>query len=74
MRSTLEFSNISILNRALRLAVSELLGDIDMVNSETQNYSKVTSSDIQQAANKVLVDKNCSVMYYMAAGKRKKNR
>ncbi|HNX06737.1 MAG TPA: pitrilysin family protein [Bacteroidales bacterium] len=74
VRSTLEFSNISILNRALRLAVSELLGDIDMVNSETQNYSKVTSSDIQQAANKVLVDKNCSVMYYMAAGKRKKNR
>ncbi|HOH83626.1 MAG TPA: insulinase family protein, partial [Bacteroidales bacterium] len=60
--------------RALRLAVSELLGDVDLVNSEAQNYSRVTAADIQEAANKVLVDSNCSVMYYMAAAKRKKNR
>ncbi len=73
VRSSIEFSNISTLNRALKLAVSELLGDIELINTEALKYSGVTAADIQQVANEVLVDSNCSVMYYMAAGKPKKN-
>jgi zinc protease len=71
VESSIEFSNISVLNRALKLSVSELLGDIELVNTETQKYRGVTSIEIKDVANKLLVEDNCSVMYYNAAGKQK---
>lgn len=72
--SSLEFANIGIQNRALKLAVSELQGDIELVNTEAQKYRKVLPAEIQQAANKILNDHNCSVMYYKAAGKQKRKK
>ncbi|HNW88903.1 MAG TPA: pitrilysin family protein [Bacteroidales bacterium] len=71
VESSVEFSNISILNRAVKLAVSELLGDIELVNTEAQKYRRVTSEEIQNVANKILIEDNCSMMYYNAAGTQK---
>jgi len=68
--TNIEFSNISALNRALKLAVSEMLGDSELVNKEAQKYRGVTVAAIQEAANKILTDDNCSVMYYLAEKKK----
>ncbi|HOY31937.1 MAG TPA: pitrilysin family protein [Bacteroidales bacterium] len=68
IESAIAFSNISILNRALKLGVSELLGNIELVNTEAAIYHKVTPDGLQQLAGKILNDDNCSVMYYKAAG------
>ncbi len=64
--ASIEFSNVSILNRALKLAANELLGDIELVNTEADKYRAVTAADIQRVANQILVDTNASVLYYLS--------
>jgi zinc protease len=64
--ASIEFSNVNILNRALKLAASELLGDIELVNTEAEKYRAVTAEDIQKTANRILTDTNSSVLYYLS--------
>jgi len=71
VEASVEFSNISILNRALKLAISELLGDIELINTEAHKYKSVTAAEVQDMAKKILIEDNCSVMYYKAAGMNK---
>jgi len=68
LEASIEFSNIGILNRAIRLAASELLGDITLANTEKDKYMAVQPKDIQDAANKILNDHNASVRYYLSEG------
>ncbi|HEY6160058.1 MAG TPA: pitrilysin family protein [Bacteroidia bacterium] len=62
--STLEFSEMSILNKALNLAVSELMGDAAMVNDEGKKYQRVTAEQIREQANRIFRESNCSTLYY----------
>lgn len=62
--STLLFSETSVLNKAMNLAISELLGDANDVNTEEEKYMKVTPEDIKKVANKVLIPANCSTLIY----------
>ena len=66
VESSLVFSEISILNKAVNLAFFELLGDIDLINREKEIYQKITVRDIHRIANKILVKENCSELYYKA--------
>lgn len=66
IESTLVFSEISILNKAMNLAFFELLGDIDLINSEKEIYQEVTVADIQRLAQTIFVEENCSELYYKA--------
>lgn len=66
VESTLVFSEISILNKAINLAFFELLGDIDLINREKTLYQEVTVADIQRLAQTIFVEENCSELYYMA--------
>jgi len=58
------FSDISILNKAMRLAYAEILGDSELVNTEINKYLAVSVEDIQYWANKAFADQNCSIIYY----------
>lgn len=62
--STLLFSETSVLNKAMNLAISELLGDANDVNTEEEKYMKVTTQDINRIANQILVSTNCSTLIY----------
>jgi zinc protease len=62
--STHVFGEMSILNKAMNLAFGELLGDIDMVNTEIEKINSVTENDILEQAKKVLVSTNCSTLFY----------
>lgn len=64
--STLIFSEISILNKAINLAFFELLGDAELVNSEPQLYAQVTPDELQQLANEILRIENCTEVCYLA--------
>ncbi len=66
VESTLVFSETNVLNKALNLAFFEVLGDVDLINKETQYYQAVTSVDIHRLANEIFLEENCSELYYRA--------
>ncbi len=63
--SSITFSETDVLNKATNLAISELLGDADLINKEIENYQNVTVSGIQQQAKELLNENNCSTLYYL---------
>ena len=58
------FGEVDILNKATNLAVSELLGDANMINSEVEKYLSVTAEQIQEQATIIFRNENCSTLYY----------
>jgi zinc protease len=62
--ANLEFGDIDIANRALNLAYYELAGDANEVNLQPEHYLSVTATDIQQQAQQIFREQNCSVLYY----------
>lgn len=62
--ANLEFGDIDISNRALNLAYYELTGDASEVNLQQEHYLSVSPSDIQQQAQQIFREQNCSVLYY----------
>lgn len=66
IESTLAFSELNILNRAINLAFFEVLEAPELVNKEAELYQAVTTEDIRRVAGKVLTQKNCSQLYYKA--------
>jgi len=66
IESTLVFSELNVLNKAINLAFFELLGDADYINQEVDFYKTVTIDDLQRVANQILTPENCSELYYQA--------
>ena len=66
VESTLLFGETSALTKAMNLAYFEMLGDCDLINSETEKYNSVSLQDIKNQANKVFRKENCSTLYYKA--------
>ena len=64
--ASIVFSEIELLNRAMNLAYSKLLGDANLVNLETAQIQAVTVADIQQQARAVLRPSNCATLFYYA--------
>ncbi|MBO6762055.1 MAG: insulinase family protein, partial [Roseivirga sp.] len=62
--STLVFSEMELLNRAMNLAYAEMLGDVSLVNQELAKIRGVGPEDILAAAKKVLRKENASVLRY----------
>jgi zinc protease len=70
IESTIEFSEMEVLNKAMELAFAELLGNADLVNKEVGRYLAVTAEDIKQQANKVFQKENSSTLYYLSKSKK----
>ncbi len=66
IESTLVFSELNVLNKAINLAFFELLGDADYINQEVDLYKAVTMADLRRIANEILTPENCSELYYQA--------
>ncbi|MBI2269599.1 MAG: insulinase family protein [Bacteroidetes bacterium] len=66
MESALVFSEMDIMNKAMNLAISEHLGDADIINHEVEKYNAVTASGIQEQAKKIFTKQNSSVLYYLS--------
>ena len=66
VESTMIFSEMAILDKAMNLAYFELLGDADMLNEEVNNYLRVSNTDIQQVAQQLFRKENASTLIYIA--------
>ncbi len=58
------FGEVEVLNKATNLAVSVLLGDVNMINNEVEKYLAVTDAQIKEQANIIFREENCSSLYY----------
>ena len=66
--STMIFSEMSLLDKAMNLAYNELLGDADIINQEIDKYLAVTAADIKAQANNLFRKDNSSTLIYLAEG------
>ena len=64
--STMIFSEMALLDKAMNLASFELLGDADMLNHETEKYLAVTTKQVKALANKLFRKDNSSTLIYLA--------
>jgi zinc protease len=64
--SSMAFEDMSVMNRATSIAMYELLGDANMINTELESYRAVTAKDILEQTNIIFDDNNCTTMYYLS--------
>ena len=64
LESSLIFSEISVLNKAISLAYFETLGDAGFINEEVARYQKLTAEDIRNTAKKIFIAENCNELIY----------
>lgn len=65
--STLMFSEMSLLDKAMNLAYYELLGDAETLNHEADKYLQITAGQIKEQANRIFRKDNSSTLIYLAA-------
>ncbi|MBW7868180.1 MAG: insulinase family protein [Brumimicrobium sp.] len=61
------FGEEGILNKAMSLCMHEWIGDIDLINTETEIYEKISSADIQRIAKQIFQKENCSQLIIKAS-------
>ena len=64
--STLVFSEVELLNRAMNLAFATNMGDTAMVNREVAEVHAVTRDEVMQQADSLLSESKASVLRYEA--------
>jgi zinc protease len=62
--SAILFEDMSVMNRATSLAMYELLGDANMMNTELEKYQSITAEKMLESSIQVFDEKNCSTLYY----------
>jgi zinc protease len=66
--STLVFSEVELLNRAMNLAFAANAGNVEYANQESAKIQAVTRDGLMNQARTILTKENCSTMYYRAEG------
>ncbi len=64
IESTLVFSRMNVLDKAMNLAFAEVLGDADLVNREAEKYQAVTTDKFVETARELFRPQNCSTLIY----------
>jgi zinc protease len=64
--SLLAFEDMSVMSRATSLAMYELLGDANLMNTELDKYKAVTAEELQAETNIIFTNNNCNTLYYFA--------
>jgi predicted Zn-dependent peptidase len=64
--SIMAFEDMSVMNRAGSLAFYELLGDAQLMNTELEQYRKVTAEDILRECQSIFRPENSNTLYYLS--------
>ena len=62
--SMLAFEDMSVMSRATNLAMYELLGDAELINTELSKYQAVTTEELLKESKAIFNDNNCNTLYY----------
>ncbi len=62
----LVFNQVDLMQRCLSLAYATTMGDPNLVNQEAEMIQAVTKEEINAVAEKVLVETNCSTLWYIS--------
>ena len=60
------FSELNVLNKAMNLATSELIGDANLVNMQLDLYDAVKPQQIMEIAKDIFRQENSNTLYYQA--------
>ncbi|OQA01986.1 MAG: Protease 3 precursor [Bacteroidetes bacterium ADurb.Bin408] len=60
-----ELGLTGVLNKAMYLAINELIDNNSNINKEVALYNAVTAADIRHQAQETFREGNCSVLYYL---------
>lgn len=66
VESSLLFSELNVLDKAVNLSFFELLGDADIINKEFEYYREIKAAAIQDVARMLFTEENCCRLYYKA--------
>lgn len=64
--SSMAFEDMSVMNRASSIAMYELLGDAELMNTELEKYKAVTAENIIEQTRIIFNENNCSTLYYLS--------
>jgi zinc protease len=62
--TNIQFGDVNVLNRAMKLAFAKFMGDIELVNTEINSYQSVTIEQLHAIAKSMFREENCSTIYY----------
>ena len=66
--NTFVYSQYKASDRAMGLCYYTWLGNTDLVNTEPQDYRRVTADDLQRVASEVFIPEHENILYYLAEG------
>ena len=64
LKAAFVLQKTAFLNKAIELAVSDSLGNPDLINQTPEIYEGITLSEVKQAAQTYLALENCTTLYY----------
>jgi zinc protease len=65
--SMMAFEDMSVMNRASSIAMYELLGDANLMNTELDKYRAVTVQDVLKTSGEIFDENNSNTLYYYAS-------
>jgi predicted Zn-dependent peptidase len=69
LESSVVFSEISTLGKAMNLAYYELIGDVDLINTEPEKYQHINPESLIQVINQYLREDQATTILYEPQGK-----
>jgi len=69
IESSLVFSEVNNLNKAINIAYFEMIGDVSLINQQADFYREITLVDVQEVANKIFKKSNCTEITYLPKNK-----
>ncbi len=59
------FGEINVMNKAMNLCFYEMLGDIELINREIDNFRSITAEELRAEASELFVPENSSTLFYL---------
>ncbi|MDR1181836.1 MAG: insulinase family protein [Bacteroidales bacterium] len=66
IKTVLYYSELQVHDKALNLALTEIMDTVEFINEEENKYIAVTPDDIYLNSKKILQENVCSTLYYKA--------
>ncbi len=63
--SSICYSEVSILHKAINLAYFEMLGNSSLINSQEEEYKHIIADDLMRIAKELFRKENCSELVYL---------